>query len=144
MSLSCFVSLQLLLFRVTSDLLPLCALCRGWSCRDWDSEPSSWSKLSSRLERLVFWFGHDSRVGGSAWWVSPPRPPAQIKRSCSKTHHWFALVEAVLRRGEDGAAVCAAHLEEEAARTIASVQTSVDSQQKHKHMCTVLTVRAHL
>lgn len=119
MSLSCFASLQLFLFRVTSDLLPLCALCRGWSCRDWDSEPSSWSKLSSRLERLVFWFGHDSRVGGSARWVSPsPRPPAPPKSNDHVQRLTTGLLLSKLFSGEEkmGLLFVLPTWEEEAAR----------------------------
>lgn len=77
MSLSCIASFQLLQFQVTFALLPLCALCRGWSCRDWDSEQSSWSKLSSRLERLVFWSDTAQRGGKviTVFWLRPQTPP---------------------------------------------------------------------
>lgn len=37
--------------KLSGERLPLCGLCRGWSCKDCDSEPpSNWSKLSSRLD----------------------------------------------------------------------------------------------
>lgn len=36
------------------DLSPLCGLYRGGSCTDCDSEQSNWSKLSSKLDWLVF------------------------------------------------------------------------------------------
>ena len=36
------------------DPLPLNGLYRGWSGEDWDTEPSNWSKPSSRLDWLEF------------------------------------------------------------------------------------------
>lgn len=85
------------------NVLPLCSLCRGCSCKDWDSEPSNWSKLSSRLDWLVFCHWHFPTVNSNR---NDKRHIAQ-QSSQKIPYHKFALIKAVLSWGEDWATVCA-------------------------------------